>query len=274
MTKQTVIVMTGDKLRHQYFASKILNAIDSSILLIEKQPKEPWGSHANDPSQMIQSHFNKFYDAEKKYFASCIEINFRLLKKRIFLEINDGEINNPTVIKKIVEKEPTLLIVLSTSLLKDHLIKSFEKRTIINLHAGLSPYYRGSGTNVFPFYNRELEYVGMTIHYLDVGIDSGDIILQGRPTFEPTDNTHTIGCKNIILGAEMMTKVINSYLENGPPIGYKQDLSMGRIYFKQDFNDDVLRVIHDNLKVGMVDEYIERQPQKIDIVETIGHAQS
>jgi folate-dependent phosphoribosylglycinamide formyltransferase PurN len=44
----------------------------------------------------------------------------------------------------------------------------------------------------------------MTIHYIDIGIDSGDIILQGRPRFEEGDDTHTIGCKNLILGAELM----------------------------------------------------------------------
>ena len=39
-------------------------------------------------------------------------------------------------------------MVYGTTIIKGDLIRIFEKR-IINLHLGLSPYYRGAGTNFF-----------------------------------------------------------------------------------------------------------------------------
>ena len=44
---------------------------------------------------------------------------------------------------------------------KGKILKEFRSK-IINAHLGLSPYYRGSGTNIFPFVNKEIEYVGVT----------------------------------------------------------------------------------------------------------------
>ena len=107
----------------------------------------------------------------------------------------------------------------------------------------------------------------MTVHYLDAGIDSGDIILQGRPEFEVDDNPHTIGCKNVILGTELMLKVINGLLAGDRPLpSRKQDLSKGRLYLKKHFNDQVLIKIRENLEQGMVRKHIA-DPCEVSIVE-------
>ena len=52
------------------------------------------------------------------------------------------------------------------------------KNKIINVHAGLIPYYRGTGCNVWTFYNKKLEYTGMTVHFVNERIDDGKIICQ------------------------------------------------------------------------------------------------
>ena len=50
-------------------------------------------------------------------------------------------------------------------------------RKFLNVHLGLSPYYRGSGTNVWPLINTEPDMVGATL-CIDAGIDNGEIIHQ------------------------------------------------------------------------------------------------
>lgn len=158
-----------------------------------------------------------------------------------------------------------MIAIHSTSLIGEDIISAFSKR-LINLHAGLSPYYRGSGTNVWPFYNRELEYVGMTVHYIDAGIDTGDIILQGKPEFSEDDNTHTIGCKNVKLGTRLMAKVIKKYLEGGSLLTVKQNKSKGILYLKKHFTDETILQIKKHLKQGLVKDYIAN-PKEVDIVE-------
>ena len=95
---------------------------------------------------------------------------------------------------KIKKVRPDLIVLNATSILSKKFIKSF-KGIIINIHAGLIPYYRGAGCNVWTFYNKELEYTGVTIHFVNELIDDGKIILQSQSKFIKTDNTHTIGAK-------------------------------------------------------------------------------
>lgn len=56
---------------------------------------------------------------------------------------------------------------------------------IINCHAGKLPFYRGRNILNWALINDEKEF-GITVHYVDSSIDTGDIILQR--TYEITDN--------------------------------------------------------------------------------------
>ena len=47
---------------------------------------------------------------------------------------------------------------------------------IINLHTGPSPYTRGGNCNLYALRDGHPEWVGVTVHYIDPGIDSGELI--------------------------------------------------------------------------------------------------
>ncbi|WP_275541646.1 formyltransferase family protein, partial [Campylobacter concisus] len=49
------------------------------------------------------------------------------------------------------------------------------KTKIINLHNGINPRYRGIG-NFWAIYENNFDLIGVTIHYVDSGIDTGKII--------------------------------------------------------------------------------------------------
>ena len=74
---------------------------------------------------------------------------------------------------------------------------------IINCHAGKLPFYRGRNILNWVLINDEKEF-GITVHFVDEGIDTGDIILQ--KTFPITDldsyktllNTSYYACANIL----------------------------------------------------------------------------
>lgn len=56
---------------------------------------------------------------------------------------------------------------------------------IINCHAGKLPFYRGRNVLNWALINGEKEF-GITVHYIDEGVDTGDIILQ--EVFPISDN--------------------------------------------------------------------------------------
>ena len=56
---------------------------------------------------------------------------------------------------------------------------------IVNVHSGLLPYNRGAHPNVWSIVDRTP--AGATIHYIDEGVDTGDIVAQREVETLPTD---------------------------------------------------------------------------------------
>ena len=80
-------------------------------------------------------------------------------------------------------------------------LMSLPKLKTINCHAGCLPYYRGRNILNWALINDE-KYFGITVHYIDEGVDTGDIIKQ--KTFPITDNDNYCSLLN------------KAYLECGP----------------------------------------------------------
>lgn len=82
----------------------------------------------------------------------------------------------------------------------------------INCHAGKLPFYRGRNILNWVLINDEKEF-GITVHYVDEGIDTGDIILQ--KTFPITDDddyssllqTAYSGCSEVLHNAITLVKI-------------------------------------------------------------------
>tara|TARA_B100001029_G_scaffold117481_1_gene97367 strand:- start:18776 stop:19672 length:897 start_codon:yes stop_codon:yes gene_type:complete len=77
---------------------------------------------------------------------------------------------------------------------------------IINCHAGKLPFYRGRNVLNWALINDEKEF-GITVHFVDEGIDTGDIIFQKTFTILEKDNYNSllnkayINCSNMLLEA-------------------------------------------------------------------------
>ena len=119
---------------------------------------------------------------------------------------------------------------------------------------GLSPYYKGSGTNFFPFVNKELHFCGSTIMLISKKIDSGKIVHQIRPDFKPTDNIHTIGNKIIKKTATDLCRILTT----------KKKIKVFKIrtkyktkyYKRKDFDNKKLDIALNNIKQNLVVNYI------------------
>lgn len=115
-------------------------------------------------------------------------------------------INSDDFLNNIKKYEVDLFVSMSFN-------QIFRTRTInypplktINCHAGKLPYYRGRNILNWALINDEKEF-GITVHYVDEGIDTGDIILQ--KTYPITDdddystllNTAYTGCADVLYEA-------------------------------------------------------------------------
>lgn len=87
------------------------------------------------------------------------------------------KINSDEFLEKVRSFGCDLFVSMSFNQIFKKQILSVSRLGIINCHAGKLPYYRGRNILNWALINDEKEF-GITVHFVDEGIDTGDIILQ------------------------------------------------------------------------------------------------
>ncbi len=195
----------------------------------------------------------RYHPALKEYLKSDYDVVIQRAGTK-YIDIKCGEINSDEFAKRLKETEPDIIAVLGSSIIKPHII-SIPRIAMINLHSGLSPYYRGTWSYGWPLVNGEPEYLGVTVHHVNPGVDSGDIICQTKPVFEKNDDLNAIFLKIICEGTELIIKTIETVITTGSTASYKQTSDIGRQYFSKDFNSSVARICLTNLENGVIEKY-------------------
>lgn len=139
-----------------------------------------WGHNAfklinSDDKLQICFITPRFDTADKTLEAFAIENNIDYLKTE--------NINSERFLSEIEGYHCDLLVSMSfNQIFKAPILSKYK---VINCHAGKLPFYRGRNILNWVLINDEKEF-GITVHYVDEGIDTGDIILQ--KTYPITDN--------------------------------------------------------------------------------------
>lgn len=125
------------------------------------------------------------------------------------------DVNDAACCNLIRRLQPEAIVVNGTNLLRDPVFAVAEscRYGIINIHTGLSPYSRGGSCNLHAIMHRQIQYVGVTVHYIDKGIDSGDIIFTDRPTIALADTIESIEEKNFRLGIDLLLLALEEIRE-------------------------------------------------------------
>lgn len=129
--------------------------------------------------------------------------------------------NNEEVFEKIRRLNPELIVVAAYGKILPEEILKIPKFGCINVHASLLPKYRGAAPINWAVINGEKE-TGITIMYMEKGLDTGDILLQKSIPILEEDNAETIHDKLAILGGDVLIDAINMMC-NGTLMSVKQD---------------------------------------------------
>lgn len=255
-----VVLITAASRRHRYAAAELANGLNLVGVVTESKPGEPplastgmgmgMGAEMDQAARAeISAHFAARDEAERRMLGDRIE--FPDVAR---LEVGAGEVNHETTYEWVRRLTPDLLLLYGSSIIKPPLLATWAGR-IINLHLGLSPYYRGSGTNFWPLVNRQPELVGATIHHATPQVDGGAILTQVRPLAYPTDGAHELGVRTIIAGLEALVAAVAA-VAGGRGRAARQDESIGQVYRLRDFNAAAVRTMRHHFATGMMDEYV------------------
>lgn len=130
--------------------------------------------------------------------------------KKCALE-NNIDVITPDKIKdafeEISEINPDIIITCAYGKIIPESILSIPKLGCINVHASLLPKYRGASPIQSAILNGETK-TGVTIMYMDKGMDTGNIISMESVNIDIDDNLETLSNKLSILGANLLEKTL------------------------------------------------------------------
>jgi phosphoribosylglycinamide formyltransferase-1 len=142
--------------------------------------------------------------------------------KRLVIGKNEfpDEKEHSEALIKALKKEETDLIVLAgyMNILKPDLVKEFKGR-IINIHPSLIPKYCGEG-----FYGKKVHEAvisfgekesGATVHYVDEGIDSGEVIIQEKVLVKPGEEPDDLAARVLEIEHKILPEAILKWQEKG-----------------------------------------------------------
>ena len=138
--------------------------------------------------------------------------------------IQPKKVKDEKIIKKIKEINPDLIVVVAYGKILPKEIIDIPKYGIINVHSSLLPKYRGASPIHSAILNGDTES-GVSIMYIEEGLDSGDVILQESCDILESDTLGTLHDKLKDLGAIGLEKALK-LIEEEKVEAIKQDESL------------------------------------------------
>ncbi len=105
------------------------------------------------------------------------------------------------------EKAPDIIIVAAYGKILPKSVIDYPKYGCINVHGSLLPKYRGAAPVQRSLIDGESE-TGITIMYMDVGLDTGDMISKTAVPISPDDNAETLFDKMAKAGASLLLSTL------------------------------------------------------------------
>ena len=284
-----IVLFTRTGFHHTYFINRLQERFDISCVVREGYPQVKKdgalasmmkyvlrkGGSGEKGDEAFLREFGEKYSAGFRFhrmLKDYLRSHFDLVVERPgvkYVNVQCGDINSSGFASFLRELKPDIIAVFGSSVISPEII-SVPSRAMINIHSGLSPYYRGTWSYGWPIVNNEPEYIGATVHCIDPGIDTGDIIFQTRPPLEPGDNLNAIFLKVISQGVELAAEAMERIIAESVQM-YSQPRNIGRLYLTKDFNAAAARLCLSRLEGGIIAGYLARKDEADAAVPLFGY---
>jgi len=255
---KNIVIFTSSELRHRAFRYFISNHQNIKVLRTYSEEgsvlKKNLEVGKNKNYEILLNHLKERDDCEKAFFLNYVN------NKKDFsnsISCKNGFISSIDCLNEVKKLNPDLIVVYGSTIIKGDLLKLFRNK-ILNVHLGLSPYYRGSGTNYFPFVLNEPEYAGATFMYLDEGIDTGEIIHQIRPRIFEDDTFHMVGNRLIKDMFTIYGKLIEKFSKI-KKVNIEFSKSKRLLFKNKDFTIETLVKLKENFKNKILKKYLKNK---------------
>jgi len=246
--KARILILCSDDSHHKYLMAYLSRSHDVCCVVMERSTgvrKRLWQNKKRKAYLL-----NLYHWIRRKIFGSN-RYRKRTFKIKKPLKLpNDivcvDSINATDTINLIKKHSPDVIIVMGTSILQKEVLDSAGKTPIINIHGGYLPNYRGNHCFFFAVINEDYQHIGSTVHFIDSGVDTGDIIFHIMPEIFKTDTPEKMYCRAEMTAIHELNKLIHEYAGKLDKIPRQKQPVNGKTYYSKD------RKLHCEFKLAKI----------------------
>jgi methionyl-tRNA formyltransferase len=100
-------------------------------------------------------------------------------------------LNDAIVVKELKKINPDLVVFTGGGLIRNEVLEN-SGAGVLNCHMGILPRYRGMDVIEWAILEKNFELIGTTVHFMDKGVDTGDILSVKKLELKPDDTIREI----------------------------------------------------------------------------------
>ena len=233
-----ITLLTSNNIRHNYLIN-LLSEVSKELFVIQECrtifPGLVPGFYETSP--LIKKYFENVNNAQSKLFG-CPYVN--IINQNIkILPIFSGDLNQCSMDLLSDFLKSDVYVVFGSSYIKGTLIDFLVKKKAINIHAGVSPYYRGTDCNFWALHDDNPHLVGTTVHLLSKGLDNGPILYHAMSNLKTNPFEYTMSTVKSSFHSIAKRIKDNSIFKIKPVVQNKnKEVRYSR---KNEFNEKVVR---------------------------------
>ena len=249
-----ITLFTANLSRHNYLINLLSKSCEELFVVQESRTIFPG---------IVPGHYNQS-DTMKKYFLMVNEAQSNIFGNS-FIQSKNNNINilpiTPADLEKCTTKNLSeflnsdLYIVFGSSYIKGELVDFLIKKKAVNIHMGISPYYRGTDCNFWALFDNNYHLAGATIHLLSKGLDSGPILYHALSEFNSNLFYYTMSTVKSAFHS-LADRINNKSIFDIKPVPQNKDIEI-RYTKKNDFNDRAIKIFSEK-KINYI-------PNKFDL---------
>jgi folate-dependent phosphoribosylglycinamide formyltransferase PurN len=114
-------------------------------------------------------------------------------------------INSPECVAHLQRLSPSAILVVGTRIIAEEVLRAVDA-PFINYHAGITPKYRGVHGGYWANAEGDPGNFGITVHLIDKGIDTGDVLYQARLVPAAEDNYSTFPYLQLVAALPLLER--------------------------------------------------------------------
>ncbi len=138
-------------------------------------------------------------------------------------------VNDEACKQLLQQMQPDIVLVNGTRIISKKILQC-TSAIFINMHVGITPWYRGSHGGYWALYNNDIENFGTTIHLVDPGVDTGAVLKQVFLKPFKADNFTTYPIIQVAEGVNAIKIVIKEAMNDCLTI--TSNIEKGNMYYQ------------------------------------------